>query len=107
MPLNSSYNVSLRMEAKRNGVFYKSVNAVSASLKMVMSAELKISMTAVIQYDPDLDLINDRFVPYQIVDGLEYRLGEFIVSTASEHLENNLHTWEIECYDQTVLIQRA
>lgn len=99
--------VSCALEAWRNGAFYKTLNAGSMSVRMEADAGIKVAFSGRIAFDPDLDLLADRFRPYQIVDGARYPMGEFLITTASEHTEGGGRWWEAEGYDQTLLLQQA
>lgn len=107
MKLNGRYTVSCRLDAWRGGVFYKSLHADEIEIRMTGSAEIKTTLSCRIVYNPDLDLLNDRLRPYQIVDGVEYPMGEYLISTATETVEKGYRGWEIEAYDQSLLLKQV
>lgn len=97
----------MRMEVWRDGVFCRRADPERIALRMDESAAIRVAMTARIAYDPDIDLLNDRLRPVQVADGTEYPLGEFLVATASETDGPDGHWWEVEAYDQTLLLRQA
>lgn len=107
MRINGAYTVSARLEAWRGGALYRVLRADQISIRMSGDAEIKVTLSCRIDYDGSLDLLSDRLRPYQIINGEAWPMGEFIVSTASEVERDGGHWWEVEAYDQTLLLRQA
>ncbi len=104
---NGGYTVSVRLEAWRSGVFFQTLRAEEIEIKMSQDAQIKTSLRCRIDYDPALELLGDRLRPYQIIDGVEYPMGEFIISTTTETVEKGGRGWQVEAYDPALLLRQA
>ncbi|MEG2088016.1 MAG: hypothetical protein RR022_07415 [Angelakisella sp.] len=77
----------------------KCTPASGISITMQSSAEIKTSMSCMLPFDPEINLLSDHLRPYQIVNGVTYPLGEFVVTTAEEQKDATSHSYTVEAYD--------
>ena len=100
--------ISQRLDLYRNGAKKKSLRVEgNMRIHMVQKAEIKTSLSCTIEAEPDIDLLSDRLHVIQIVDGVEYPVGEFIATTVSTVSGQGGARLNIEAYDQTILLQQA
>lgn len=110
MKYNSSREINFRYDVLRNGVKLTQLYAVEGSepiISMDRNAEIKLSLKGDFWKNPLMDMLTDHIRPYVILDGLEYPLGEYIVTTLTELYAQNMSQYSIEAYDLTYLIKET
>jgi hypothetical protein len=103
-------NVSFRYGIVRNGIERKDLYILargSPSIKMVGDAAVKTALNGQFVLGPGVDLLYDVIKPYFIINGEEYPLGEFLVSTLMEVHKGGTAYVEIEGYDRGLTLKRS
>ncbi|MEG0854672.1 MAG: hypothetical protein RSF82_12405 [Angelakisella sp.] len=77
----------------------KNTTANDVNISMQANAEIKTSMSCNLPFDPDINLLSDRLRPYQIINGTEYPMGEYVIATAPKHRNATSRRYDIEAYD--------
>ncbi len=104
--LDRTFGLSMRLEIWRDGAFFCEAPAEQISLRMEESADIRVAMQARMRPVDGADLFYDRLRPVQTVDGVDYPLGEFLAATVSETDGPEGVWWEVEAYDQTLLLRQ-
>lgn len=106
MFINGTYTVATELHAYRGGAFFKALNAENMVVTMQANAQVKSTLSCFIEYDESLDLLNDRLKPYQIINGVKYPVGEFIITTAKKSTRGSFSGWQVEAYDKCLLVKQ-
>lgn len=103
-----------RMEILRNNVPIGTLKCRSVSIKYDSTAEVMRGMQCDLYADHidiqtpyEFDLFSDRIRPVLIEDGEEHSLGVFMVINAPESLSETGSYYDLECYDETMLLKQA
>ena len=92
--------VDVKIEALRNGAFYKDIYPVSApNMKMDESGEIKTSLSGEFIRDDELDWLTDRIRPVLLINGQRHELGVFLPATVLPSKSETRKTVSIEAYD--------
>lgn len=106
----SAYNTfSTRYEVLRNNAVFSQIYAsdYSPEVQNIGSSELKMSMRGTFKkYSDDINFLSDRLRPVMIINGKEYPLGVYVVTTETELLSGGVNLMEIEAYSLLYLAQR-
>ena len=100
--------VSYRYAAVRDGVELCPLEAVEApGITMESTAEVKTAIQGTFAVPDTVDFLTDTLRAYMAVDGEEYPLGEYAVTSVTEQY-NGAHVYQaIEGYDLGVKVQNA
>lgn len=98
-----------RVDVVRNGATLTELKAVSApSVDADATADIKMSTSGTFLYNELVDFLNDELKLYQIIDGIEYPVGVFLVGTYVDAYDSNgVHTVPIEAYDRGLRLQQT
>lgn len=101
--------VSYRCAAIRNGVKFAPVEMIKPAPNIVMesSGEVKTSIRGTFAVPPDVDWLTDTLRPYMEVDGQEWPLGEFVITSATDRYEGGRVYADLEGYDLGVRVQNG
>lgn len=101
--------VSYRYAAIRNGVEYAALEAVGSAPNITMEAtgEIKTSIRGTFLVPQDVDWLTDTLRPYMAVDGQEWQLGEYVITSATDRYENARVYSDLEGYDRGVNVQNG
>lgn len=100
--------VHYRYIAKRNGVQYREFDAVGApAITAQADAEVKTSIRGVFSVPEDVDWLTDSLCPYMVIDGAEYPLGEYVITSAVNQYRGGRVYASLEGYDQGVRVQNG
>lgn len=101
--------VSYRYAAIRDGVEYARVEAVgdAPSITMESTGEIKTSIRGTFAVSPDVDWLIDTLRPYMAVDGEEWQLGEFVITSALRRYRGGRAYYDMEGYDLGVRVKRG
>lgn len=106
----SAYNTfSTRYEVLRNNAVFSQIYAseYSPEVQNIESSELKMSMRGTFKkYSDDINFLSDRLRPVMIINGKEYPLGVFVVTTETDTVYGNIEMVEIEAYSLLYLVKR-
>ena len=105
---NGLRTVTARFAVLRNGVEFAQLTAKDEpTVRMVSSAKIKMAFSGIFIKNNAVDFLVDRIKPYLIIDGREYPVGEYIITTEQTQHENGASYIEIEGYDVTYLAERC
>jgi len=103
-----------RMDILRNGVPIGRLLCKSISIKFDSTAEVMRGMQATVyanrqEMTPGFawNMFSDRLRPVLIEDGVEKSLGRFVVIAAPESLSETGNYYNIEAYDETMILKQA
>ena len=92
--------VDVKVEALKDGAFYKDIYPVSApSLRMDESGEIKTSLSGEFIRDIDLNWLTDRIRPVLLINGQRHELGIFLPATVLPSKSDTRETVSIDAYD--------
>lgn len=99
--------VSYRCSAIRDGVEFSPVEMVGEGPTIVMesSGEVKTSIRGTFWVPSEVDWLTDTLRPYMAVDGEEWPLGEFVITSPINHHRSGIRYSELEGYDLGVNVQ--
>lgn len=99
---------SRRVDIIRNGVAVDQLLIEeSPTVSMDMAAALKMSMSGTFRKNAAFLPLTDLLRPVAILDGAEYPLGEYVISTATDAHEPARDLMCIEAYDRTLILQQT
>ena len=107
MKISNSYTITSGMELWRNGCYFCDLQAEEVTITMNAAAAIKTSLSCFVQGDRQLNLQGGRLRPWQAVNGQRFSMGEFIVSTPQWLDSWNRRGWQVEGYDQGVILEQA
>ena len=102
-----------RMEIVRNNIPIGKLKCKSITIKYDSTAEVMRGMQCEAYTVPDMtdpyefDMFGDRLRPILIEGGQEISLGTFMIIAAPEQLAEVGSYWNIEAYDETMLLKQA
>lgn len=100
--------VSYRYAAVRDGVELCPLEAAEApGITMEATAEVKTAIRGTFAVPEGVDLLTDTLRPYMTVDGTEYPLGEYVITSAEERHNGTRLYQSVEGYDLGVRVQNA
>lgn len=105
-PLNT---FSVRYEVLRNKAVYAALNALTDSGEVTCdsASELKMSFRGTFAEPPDgVNFLTDRLRPVVILNGEEFPVGVYAITTESERNENGETVTELEGYSLLYLASR-
>lgn len=81
-------------------------NVLEGDISYTSLGRLKSSLTVKIQEDEllNIDYMNDRIKPVVIIDGKEYPLGIFLISSPSRNIESTGVTRYLTCYSKLKIL---
>ena len=81
-------------------------NVLEGDISYTSLGRLKSSLTVKIEEDEllDIDYMNDRIKPVAIIDGKEYPLGIFLISSPSRNIEATGVTRFLTCYSKLKIL---
>lgn len=100
--------LDVKFRALRNGADYAEIYPASSSrpvLRMNDDGAIKMSMNAEFAADSKIDWLTDEIQPVLVIDGVEYNLGVFIPTTASETEDEDVASVSVEAYDRAWRVQ--
>lgn len=99
-------NIGYRVDVYRGGSKYSELRAVEGPrIDADSEAAIKMSMSGLFLYDPDVDYLNDVLCPVLILDGAENPLGRFnIVTREDSYTAQGTHQVQMECYDNCYIL---
>jgi len=109
MRLNAYNQYAERFEILRENAFFSEIIAVDHSVEVqnVENSELKMSLRGAFFQVPDkINLLTDRLRPLMIINGTEYPLGKYVVTTETRISANGVEQIEIEAYSLLYLAKR-
>ena len=102
-----------RMEILRNNIPIGKLKCKNITIKYDSTAEVMRGMQCEAYTVPDMvepyefDMFGDRLRPVLIENGEEKSLGVFMIIAAPEELYETGSYWQIESYDETMLLKQA
>nr|WP_302599765.1 hypothetical protein [uncultured Cellulosilyticum sp.] len=81
-------------------------NVIEGDISYNSLGRLKSSLTVKIQEDEllNIDYMNDRVKPVAIIDGVEYPLGIFLISSPNRNIESTGVTRTLTCYSKLKIL---
>lgn len=111
MPLyfdDGTRRVSYRYSAIRNGVEFAAMEAVETpEITAEASAEIKTAISGTFAVPPEVDWLTDTLRPYMVVDGEEYPLGEYVVTSVINRYNGDHIYSDLEGYDLGVRVKNG
>lgn len=105
---NGARRFSRRVDVIRNGVPVTQLDIIDApTVSMNTAAVLKMSMSGTFRKNAVFQPLTDLIMPMLILDGAEYPLGKYVISTATDTHEPARDLVYIEAYDQTLILQQG
>lgn len=105
---NGARRFSRRVDVMRGGVVLTQLEiAEPPTVSMDTAAALKMSMAGTFRRNPAFRPLTDLLRPVLILDGIEYPLGEYVVSVAADVHEPARDLMRIEGYDRALLLQQS
>ena len=100
---------SSRVDVIRNGATVTTLHPASdPQITCNSDAEIKTSMGADFYDNSEVNWLTDELKPYQIIDGQEYPVGVFMVSTiVDSYDQNGVKTMAVEAYDRCFLLKET
>lgn len=106
--LKDCYVISARLDVIRNGVILKRLKVRgNPKIRMVQSAEVKTSLSGTIEYDGEMNSLTDRIRAFQIIDGVEYPVGEYLISSVETTTDQGGKYQAIEGFDLGLQVKQA
>lgn len=101
--------VSYRYTAIREGVAYTALEAVDGapSIRMDASGEIKTSLRGTFAVPPGVDWLTDTLRPAMVVDGIEYPLGEYVITSVVDQYNGARKYSALEGYDLGVRVKNG
>lgn len=101
--------VSYRYAAIRDGVVFAGLEAVEGapSISMEATGEIKTSIRGTFAVPPGVDWLTDTLRPAMVVDGMEYPLGEFVITSVIDRYNGHRVYSALEGYDLGVRVQNG
>lgn len=100
--------VEYRYSAIRYGVEYRPLEAVEPpEITMEADAEVKTAVRGTFSVPSDVDWLIDTMRPYMLVDGEEYPLGEYVVTSVTNQRTQDRVYSAIEGYDLGVRVKNS
>lgn len=101
--------VAYRYAAIRDGVEYAVLEAVGSAPSIVMesSGEVKTSLRGTFAVPDGVDWLTDTLRPYMAVDGEEWPLGEFVITSVVDRYQGGRTHSDLEGYDLGVNVQNG
>lgn len=107
MRITDKYTLESYITAKRNGVELAQLQAEGIVITMSAVAEIKTSMSCFIHYREGIKLLSDRLCPIQVVNGVHYPMGEFVVAAATPNESLGKKGWLVEAYDLDNIVKQT
>lgn len=110
MRFESAREIRFRYDIIRKGVKFSELYAVDGAeptITMDLNAEIKLSLKGSFWKTSDMDVLGDHIRPYILLDGTEYPLGEYVITTMTETLTRDAGQINIEAYDLTYLAKET
>lgn len=106
----SAYNTFyVRYEILRNNAVFTQIYAsdYSPEVQNIESSELKMSLRGTFaKYSNEINFLTDRIRPVMIINGEEYPLGVYVVTTETDVSSGGMHLTDIEAYSLLYLAQQ-
>lgn len=100
--------VEYRYAAIRSGVEYRPLEAVEPpEITMEATAEVKTAIRGTFAVPPEVDWLIDTLRPYLLVDGEEYPLGEYVITSVTNHSTGGRVESALEGYDLGVRVKNG
>lgn len=100
--------VRYRYAVMRDGVRYCEIEAVEApTITAQADAAIKTSLRGVFSVPGDVDWLTDSLRPYMQVEGTEYPLGEYVMTSVVNQYRGGRVYASLEGYDQGVRVQNG
>lgn len=101
--------VTYRYAAIRNGVEYAPLEAVGSApgINMEAAGEIKTSIRGTFSVPPGVDWLTDTLRPYMAVDGQEWPLGEYVITSVTDQYQEGRAYSAMEGYDLGVRVQNG
>lgn len=108
MKLSAVNTFSTRYEVLRDNAFVAQIYAANYSpeIQNIGSSELKMSLRGQFYHYESVNFLSDRLRPIMIINGEEYPLGVFVVTTETDISVGGIRMTEIEAYSVLYLAQR-
>jgi len=110
MTHNAAREIKFRYEVIRSGVKWTELYAVEGgepTISMDRNAEIKLSLKGDFWQNPLVDLLSDHIRPFITIDGADYPMGEYVITTVTEKYTQSGSQYSIEAYDLSYLVQSA
>lgn len=105
-----AYNTfAARYEVLRNNAIIAEIYAADYSVEVqnVESSELKMSLRGTFfEYSGEINFLTDRLRPVVIINGVEYPVGVFVITTEQTKKSGGIKTIELEGYSVLYLAQQ-
>ena len=101
--------IQARFEVVRGGVPVAELTAGpndAASVSFSGDADIKLSFSGTFdEIPPQVNFLTDHLRPSLLIDGTEYPLGEYVITTPQAEKEGERVRWQLTGYDLTYLAQ--
>ncbi|MDL2254469.1 hypothetical protein LJC49_10470 [Ruminococcaceae bacterium OttesenSCG-928-I18] len=94
--------ISCRIDVMKNGAKYSELlieKKTVPSINMRNQQDIKMELKVSFKNNDDIDFLNDRFIPYLILNGQEHQLGTYIAATAAkkktEHVSRSMTAYDL------------
>ena len=105
---NGKRIISRRVEILRNGVVWGILEPTeNPSVSAGIDRELKMIMQGAFRKKDGFKPERDVLKPIMTINGTDYPVGEFIVSSLKEKHAQNLDVIEIDAYDKTLVLKQS
>lgn len=109
MKLNAVNEYSVRYEVLRDNAVFAEIYPIdySPSVQFIDSSELKTSFRGTFfEYSDEIDFLTDRLRPVIILNGVEYPMGVYVITTETLRYDSGVMQKDIEGYSLLYLAQR-
>lgn len=105
---NGARRFSRRVDVIRNGAAVTQLEIIEPpTIGMDITAALKMSVKGTFRKNIAFDPLTDYIKPIIILDGVDYPIGEYVISTATSTHDPATDTLQIEGYDRALILQQT
>lgn len=103
-----THEISYRVDVLRNGAKFSELRWLKDSAPDIVvdaSGDIMGSFGGTFLYNPDVSYLSDELQPVLILDGAEYPLGVYRITTYTDEVDSKGHWTRLEAYDRSWMIQ--